>query len=38
MPKQDRGTVIMADNTEVPVSPQKRNYINDILTTMLRLD
>lgn len=36
--KQDGGTLIMADNTEIPVSRQKRNHINDILDTMLRLD
>ncbi len=35
---QDGGTLIMMDNTEVPVSRRKRNYINDILATMLRFD
>ncbi len=36
--KQGGGTLIMADNTEIPVSRQKRDYINDILATMLRFD
>lgn len=36
--KQDGGTLTMADNMEVPVSRQKRNYINAILAKMLRLD
>lgn len=36
--KQDGGTLIMADGVEVPVSRQKRKFINDILNTMLRFD
>ncbi len=35
--KQDGGTVIMKDGKEVPVSRQKRNEINGILESMLRL-
>jgi two-component system LytT family response regulator len=34
--KQDGGSLIMSDNTEVPVSRQKRKQINEILETMLR--
>lgn len=36
--KQDGGTLVMADATEVPVSRQKRNAVNAILDTMLRFD
>lgn len=35
---QDGGTLVMSDDTEVPVSRRKRNHINDILDTMLRFD
>lgn len=35
---QDGGTLIMADNTEVPVSRRKRHYINAVLDKMLRFD
>lgn len=34
--KQDGGSLIMNDNTEIPVSRQKAKQINDILNTMLR--
>ncbi len=34
--KQDGGSLIMSDNTEIPVSRQKRKQINEILETMLR--
>jgi two-component system LytT family response regulator len=34
--KQDGGSLIMADDTEIPVSRQKRKQINEILETMLR--
>lgn len=36
--KQDGGTLVMADGTEVPVSRQKRSAVNSILDTMLRFD
>lgn len=35
--KQDGGSLIMGDNTEVPVSRQKAKQINGILETMLQL-
>lgn len=35
--KQDGGNLIMADNTEVPVSRQKAKQINEILAKMLRI-
>lgn len=35
---QDGGTLIMADDMEVPVSRRKRSYIKDILATMLRFE
>ena len=34
--KQDGGSLIMSDSSEIPVSRQKRKQINDILETMLR--
>lgn len=34
--KQDGGSLIMTDSTEIPVSRQKRKQINEILETMLR--
>lgn len=34
--KQDGGSLIMTDDTEIPVSRQKRKQINEILETMLR--
>lgn len=36
--KQDGGTLIMMDETEVPVSRMKRQHINEILNSMIRLD
>lgn len=35
--KQDGGSLIMGDNTEIPVSRQKAKQINRILETMLQL-
>lgn len=34
--KQDGGSLIMHDDTEIPVSRQKSKQINEILDTMLR--
>ncbi|WP_067144887.1 LytR/AlgR family response regulator transcription factor [Pseudotamlana agarivorans] len=34
--KQDGGSLVMNDGTEIPVSRQKRTQINDILKSMLR--
>lgn len=36
--KQDGGSLIMADGAEVPVSRQKRQYISDILNSMLHFE
>lgn len=36
--KQDGGTVFMADDSEVPISRQKKESINELLSSMLHFD
>lgn len=36
--KHDGGTLIMSDGSEIPVSRQKRNSINEIMDVMLRFE